>query len=129
MAKSVDADRIVLSTLIICKKMFGLEINLKNISLIEDKKLNDVTNEMLEKMLEDYSSVNEKIHSKEFSMIHLYMLKTKTNKIKYLKTFLKPTEYDYEKIKISKRFHFLYYFLRPFNIFSKSFNYNFHNNK
>jgi hypothetical protein len=126
MAKSVDADRIVLSTLIICKKMFSLEINLKNISLIEDKKLNYVTNEMLEKMLEDYSSVNEKIHSKEFSMIHMYMLKTKTSKIKYLKTFLKPTEYDYEKVKITKRFHFVYYFLRPINIFIKFFNHKFH---
>jgi len=128
MSESIDANRIVLSTLIICQKMFDLEIKLKNKSLL-DIKLNKITNLMLNKMLDDYTSINEKVHSKQFSMIHLYMLKTRTNKIKYLKTFLKPTEYDYEKIKISKRFHFVYYFLRPFNIFTKFFNYKLNKNK
>ena len=118
MSKSVDADRIVLSTLIICQKMFDLKIELKD-SSIQDIKLNRTTNSMLNKIFQDYSKVNEKIHSKEFSIIHLYMLKTTTNKMKYLKTFFEPTEKDYEKVKISSKFHFLYYLLRPFNIVKK----------
>ena len=120
-AKSVDADRIVLSTLIIYQKIFGLQINLKDISLINDKKLNNITDLMLEKIIKDYRVVNEKVHSKEFSIIHLYMLKTNTNKIKYLKTFLKPTEIDYESIKLPKYLAGLYFLVRPLNIIKRVF--------
>lgn len=121
MSKSVDADRIVLSTLIICQKIFGLNIKLED-SSIQDIKLNKNTNTMLNKIISDYKEVNEKIHSKQFSMIHLYMLKTTANKMKYLKTFFEPTEQDYEKVKISSKLHFVYYLLRPFNILIKSLN-------
>ena len=123
MSKLVDADRIVLSTLIICQKMFDLKIQLKD-SSIQDKKLNKATNSMLNKIISDYKEVSEKIHSKQFSTIHLYMLKTTANKMKYLKTFFEPTEQDYEKVKISKSLHFLYYLLRPFNVLIKSLNKN-----
>ena len=123
MSKLVDADRIVLSTLIICQKMFDLKIQLKD-SSIQDKKLNKATNSMLNKIISDYKEVTEKIHSKQFSTIHLYMLKTTANKMKYLKTFFEPTEQDYEKVKISKSLHFLYYLLRPFNVLIKSLNKN-----
>lgn len=119
MAKFVDADRIVLSTLIICQKIIGLQINLKDISLINDKKLNNITDLMLEKIIKDYSVVNEKVHSKEFSIIHLYMLKTNANKIKYLKTFLKPTEVDYKLIKLPKYLAGFYFLIRPFNIIKR----------
>lgn len=128
LSKLIDADRIVLSTLIICENLFDLDIRLKYLTT-EDKKLNKVTNKMLNKILKDYMSINEKIHSKKFSKTHLYMLKTKENQIKYLKSFLNPTEYDYEKVKISSKFHFLYYLLRPFNIIIKSFNHRFNKNK
>jgi hypothetical protein len=123
MSRLVDADRIVLSTLIICQKIFDLKIQL-NDSSIQDIKLNKNTNTMLNKIISDYKEVNEKIHSKQFSMIHLYMLKTTANKMKYLKTFFEPTEQDYEKVKISKSLHFLYYLLRPFNVLIKSLNKN-----
>ena len=76
---------------IICQKMFDLKIQLKD-SSIQDKKLNKATNSMLNKIISDYKEVTEKIHSKQFSTIHLYMLKTTANKIKYLKTFFEPTE-------------------------------------
>ncbi|WP_228710933.1 nucleotidyltransferase domain-containing protein [Arcobacter cloacae] len=118
MSKSINAERIVLSTLIICKKIFDLEIILEK-DILNDKKLNRVTNKMLEKIFEDYLVLKEKNHTKQFSIIHLYMLKTTANKLKYFKTFLLPTEHDYEKVRISSNFHFLYYLLRPFNILKR----------
>ncbi len=121
MSKSINAERVVLSTLIICKKIFDLEIVLEN-NILENTKLNDIANKMLNKIFIDYSVIVEKKHTKQFSFIQMYMLKTTTNKIKYLKTFLKPTEHDYEKVKISQKFHFLYYLLRPFNILKRVFN-------
>ena len=118
MSKFINAERLVLSTLIICKKIFDLEIILEK-DILNDKKLNIATNKMLEKIFQDYTVLKEKNHTKQFSIIHLYMLKTTTNKFKYFKTFLLPTEHDYEKVKISSKFHFLYYLLRPFNILKR----------
>ena len=118
MSKLVDADRIVLSTLIICQKMFDLKIQLKD-SSIQDKKLNKATDSMLNKIISDYKEVTEKIHSKHFSTIHLYMLKTTANKIKYLKTFFEPTEDDYSTLKLPKYLNSLYFFIRPFNILKR----------
>ena len=117
-SKSVDADRIVLSTLIICQKMFDFKIELKS-NYIEDKKLNIVTNKMLEKILQEYALLKEKNHTKQFSMIHLYMLKKISNKIKYLKTFFEPTEDDYSVIKLPKYLNNLYFLIRPFNILKR----------
>jgi hypothetical protein len=128
MSKLIDADRIVLSTLIICNKIFDLEIKLDN-SLLQNKRLNKFTDNMIGKIFDNYLVVSEKNHSKQLSMIQLYFLKTKDNRLKYLKTLFKPTEKDYEKIKISSKFHFIYYLLRPFNIFSKSVSQKFNKNK
>jgi hypothetical protein len=121
MAEYVSADRIVLSTLIICQKIFNLKISLKDYSKIEDKKLNKMTNQMLYKILNSYTSINEKVHNKQFSIIHLYMLKTIINRFKYFKAFFIPTEIDYQSIKLPKYFGSFYFLIRPFNIIKRVF--------
>ena len=120
LSKKVDADRIVLSTLLICQKMFNdFKIQLSNMQLIEDKKLNETTNLLIKKIFVDYSKVNDKIHSKQFSKIQWYMLKSSTNKIKYLKTFFTPTEKDYTILKLPKFLTILYLLIRPVNIIKR----------
>lgn len=120
LSKKVDADRIVLSTLLICQKMFNdFKIQLSNRQLIEDKKLNETTKLLLIKIFDDYSAVNEKMHSKQFSKIQWYMLKTSTNRIKYLKTFFIPTEEDYLSLRLPKYLTIIYFIIRPFNILKR----------
>lgn len=80
---------------------------------------------MLNRIYKKYSNTHEKIHSKYFSFIHLYMLKDTKNRLNYFKSMIRPTEVDYEKVEISQKFHFLYFFLRPLNIISKFFKHKF----
>lgn len=115
LSQDIDADRIVLSSLMICKHFFSINLPAeldKNI----DKKLQDITNKYTAKLCNDYKKQKDNIHNKQISYIQWYMLKTYSNRLKYIKSLFLPTEKDYMQMNIKKEFHFIYFFLRPLNI-------------
>jgi hypothetical protein len=119
-SKSVNADRIVLSTLIICQKMFDLKIEFK-LNYIKDKKLIYKSYTFYEILIKRYSFVKSKNNNREISYEQFYMLKSFNNRIKYIKSFFIPTQKDLEIIKLPKYFYFIYYLFRPINIIIRYF--------
>lgn len=109
LSEKIDAERIVLSSLMICKHLFDI-----NLPLDIDTNLKSITNKYIVKLSNDYTKEN--IHTKRISYIQWYMLKTYSNRLKYIKSLFLPTEKDYMEINIKKEFHFMYFFLRPLNI-------------
>jgi len=118
LAKKIDADRVVLSTILLCEKVFSinLNINLKT----HNKKIIENTNKIYDRFIKDFE-YTDKIHTKEISSVQWFMLKNTSYRLKYLKSMLHPTEYDYRVIKLPKSLNFLYYAIRPFNIIIKKF--------
>jgi hypothetical protein len=49
------------------------------------------------------------------------MLKSFNYRIKYIKSFFKPTQKDFELIKLPKFLYFIYYVFRPINIIIRYF--------
>ncbi len=118
LAKKIDADRVVLSSILLCEKVFfiNLNINLKT----RDKKIIENTDKIYYRFIKEFE-YTDKIHTKEISSVQWFMLKNTSYRFKYLKSMLHPTEYDYRVIKLPRSLNFLYYVIRPFNIIIKKF--------
>ncbi len=118
LSKKIDAERVVLSSVLLCEKILSINLHL-NIQ-VDNSKFQRVVEKYLEKLYNNYSNINKHKHTKQISYIQWYMLKTFKNRIKYIKALLTPTENDYESLKLSKSFSFFYYLVRPFNILRKN---------
>lgn len=118
LSEKIDADRVVLSSILLCERVFSkkIDINLENY----DKKIIENTNKIYDRFIKDFE-YTDKIHTKEISSVQWFMLKNTSYRWKYLKSMLHPTEYDYRVIKLPKSLNFLYYVIRPFNIILKKF--------
>jgi len=115
LSEKIDAERVVLSSLAICKHFFGINLPLYIEEKI-NKDLNSIIRKYIKKLSNDFSKENQNKHTKQISYIQWYILKSFSNRLKYLKAFFLPTEKDYMELSIKKKFHFIYFFLRPLNI-------------
>jgi hypothetical protein len=117
LSKQVDADRIVLSTLLICQKMFEIMI----LEEFDCKKLIVKTDKFYKQLLNNYDCVHDKNNNREVSMNQFYMLKNFTYRKKYIKSFFLPTQKDFESVNLPKYLYFVYYIIRPVNIVIRYF--------
>ena len=122
LAYSIDADRVVLSSLYLCEQMLNMELsNEISQAIKKDKKLLKISQKMLKKLHQSYNDLpNESVHSKYVSYIQLYMLKNLSSQLTYILTLFTPTELDYQVVALPKSLSFFYYAIRPFNILIKS---------
>lgn len=107
LSKKIDAERVVLSSILICEKIFSINFHL---NIHDNTSLQKVVVKYLTKLYNDYSNPNKSKHTKQVSYIQWYMLKSFKNRIKYIKALLTPTENDYESLKLSKSFSFFLLF-------------------
>jgi len=122
-SQDIGAQKIVLSSLYLCEKLFTMKLSINITNAIQtEPKLIKVSNQMFQKIIKLYNSSNKSQHSKQISSIQFYMLTTYKSKFKYIKTLLSPTESDYQIIKLPKYLNFVYYIIRPFNILFKYLN-------
>lgn len=120
MSREIDSDRIVLSTLVICQKLFGFTVKLKNI-LDEDYNLITKSNHFYDKLIKDYCLNNNNNNNREISFSQFYMLKSFSYRKKYVISFFIPTQKDFEVIKLPRFLYFIYYLIRPINIIIRYF--------
>jgi len=120
LSEQLKAKRILLSSLYLCDKLFNTELP-KNIKeqIYSNYILNKLSNRILNKITKLYNQNRSYSHSKHLSIIQFYMLENMKSRFLYIITFFKPTEEDYKIFMIPKHLSFLYYFIRPINIFMK----------
>ena len=120
-AKNIDANRVVLSSLILCQKILNMHLSNEIKKCIKnEKKLLNISDKMLSKIIATYNNPSKKSqHSKQMSLLQFLILTTYKSKFQYLKTLLSPTENDYQIVKLPKYLNFVYYLIRPFNILFK----------
>jgi hypothetical protein len=120
LSRTVDSERIVLSTLIICQKMFNLKLKIKD-NLFQDKKMVSKTLGFYQKLIKSYTSTNNSNNNRKVSSNQFFLLKSFDNRLKYIKSFFIPTQKDLEIIKLPNFLYYLYYVVRPFNIIIRYF--------
>lgn len=111
-------EKILFTTLNLCSDI--LDLNLEQFILKKiDKKIVNYSNAFKKYFYESfYDSENQ---GKNISKIQFDLLETSNSKLLFILSLFKPTELEYKLIKIPRYLNFLYYLLRPINIFVRKF--------
>jgi hypothetical protein len=65
------------------------------------------------------SALYQEKEAKKISKIQFDILHGYKNKLLFIIALIKPTELDYQSVKLPKYLNFLYYLIRPFNLITR----------
>jgi len=111
---------IFLTTLYLCKELFFINLPEDIQSQFNDKKIKQLAIQQKNYFYQHFNAlISEKTHSKKISKIQFDLLSSYKHKYLFLSSLLKPTEVDFQAIKLPQYLHFFYYFVRPYNLLMK----------
>lgn len=118
MSKSTKSQKILLSTIYLCQNILGFSID----KLVKDKfknlKILNLSKEFENLFYNRFESrLSKKVETKQISKIQFHLLEGFSAKTFFILSLLKPTEQEYKIFNLPTGLNFIYYFLRPFNVF------------
>ena len=110
-------EKILFSTLYLCKSILNLFLPKDILIKIEEKDILNFSKRFEVVFYENFDYVlHQNTYSKNISKIQFDILYGYKNKLLFIFSLIKPTELDYNTLKLPKYISFLYYIIRPFNL-------------
>ena len=115
--KKTKTEKILLSSLSLCRNVLDLSLPIKVENLINKPKILKISEE-LEKYFYTHfhSGINQNVATKKISKTQYNLLSGYKNKFLFILSLLKPTEIDFKTIQLPHTIRFVYYIIRPFNV-------------
>jgi hypothetical protein len=118
--EKTKTEKILFSTFYLCKNILDFSFPIKI-----EKKIQKANNLRFSKRFEMFfyenfdSALYQEKEAKKISKIQFDILHGYKNKLLFIIALIKPTELDYQSVKLPKYLNFLYYLIRPFNLITR----------
>jgi len=111
---------IFLSTLYLCQELFLVKLPKDIQNQLNNKKIQQLSIRQKNYFYQHFNSLlSDKAPAKKISKIQFDLLSSYKHKYLFISSLLKPTEVDFQSIKLPQYLHFFYYFVRAYNLLRK----------
>jgi hypothetical protein len=114
------SEKIVLSSFHLCQVFFNVELPPQVNELLKNKNISSLSEQLIQHFVDHFDDhLHTTVQTKTISLLQFRMLHGFKNKWFFISSLFRPTQLDYLSAQLPEQLTFLYYFIRPINIFKR----------